>query len=469
MKSSLPKYLSFGTLALLAVVLILSTIAGKYYGFSFAVENIYSTGWFVILWGIMSLSGIWYIFKTPVKKILATLFLHLAFVVVLAGALVTYLTAERGTLFMCKESVPASMFMKNDGSTAKFPFRLSLLDCGVVPGEESDAPHDYFAKLFVQQGEGDQEVAKLSMNNIYNSNGYRLYISEVSGDCVTLLVSRDSRGTCITYTGYLLTVLAFILLFIARNTQRASLTRKTEKKNSDKADVPHRTKIVALSLLMCTLITCMGVWRASKTGVFPVTNGTEVLMFIAWGAFLSVGLLRKNKHMMLGAFGLAVLCVVIALSSGVTQTGDVQPVLRTPLLPLHVVSIVVSYFFIALLAVNASVALFIYRFKGDYERMESMALRGRQMLYISTFFLVVGIFLGAVWANISWGRYWGWDPKEVWALITLIICSLGFHTRSLPFMARPLIFHCFCIVAFIAVLFTYFGVNFLLGGLHAYA
>ena len=94
---------------------------------------------------------------------------------------------------------------------------------------------------------------------------------------------------------------------------------------------------------------------------------------------------------------------------------------------------------------------------------------GRLLLYPATMLLAGGIFIGAVWANLSWGRYWGWDPKEVWALITLLVCSVGFHPHSLRFIARPVAFHIFCIVAFAAVLFTFFGVNYLLGGLHSYA
>ena len=97
------------------------------------------------------------------------------------------------------------------------------------------------------------------------------------------------------------------------------------------------------------------------------------------------------------------------------------------------------------------------------------ALLGHALLYPATMLLATGIFIGAVWANISWGRYWGWDPKEVWALITLLLCSVAFHTRSLRFISKPVTFHIFCIVAFVAVLFTYFGVNYLLGGLHSYA
>ena len=80
-----------------------------------------------------------------------------------------------------------------------------------------------------------------------------------------------------------------------------------------------------------------------------------------------------------------------------------------------------------------------------------------------------GIFIGAVWANVSWGRYWGWDPKEVWALITMLIYASALHQSSLPAFKKPIFFHTFCMLAFLCVLITYFGVNYLLGGMHSYA
>ena len=83
--------------------------------------------------------------------------------------------------------------------------------------------------------------------------------------------------------------------------------------------------------------------------------------------------------------------------------------------------------------------------------------------------LFIGILLGAVWANISWGKYWSWDPKETWALITFMIYGVAFHQRSIPFLRRPLWFHLYLVLAFPTVLMTYFGVNYFLGGMHSYA
>lgn len=81
----------------------------------------------------------------------------------------------------------------------------------------------------------------------------------------------------------------------------------------------------------------------------------------------------------------------------------------------------------------------------------------------------IGIFLGAVWASISWGRYWAWDPKEVWALITMIIYAMPIHSASLSQFGKPMFLHIYLVAAIISVAITYFGVNMFLGGMHSYA
>ena len=93
----------------------------------------------------------------------------------------------------------------------------------------------------------------------------------------------------------------------------------------------------------------------------------------------------------------------------------------------------------------------------------------RLLLLPALFLLAAGIFIGAVWANQSWGRYWGWDPKETWALITMLVYAFPLHDASLAFFRRPKVFHWYVLCAFLSVLVTYFGVNFFMAGLHSYA
>ena len=104
-----------------------------------------------------------------------------------------------------------------------------------------------------------------------------------------------------------------------------------------------------------------------------------------------------------------------------------------------------------------------------HEQIIRLQIISHIILYPAVFLMAAGIFIGAIWANVSWGRYWGWDPKEVWALITMLVYAAALHPASLSSFRRPMFFHWFAVIAFLSVLVTYFGVNFIMGGMHSYA
>ena len=138
-----------------------------------------------------------------------------------------------------------------------------------------------------------------------------------------------------------------------------------------------------------------------------------------------------------------------------------MPVLQSPLLSIHVMVIMISYALFALIVLNATTSLI----KNNYE----LCIMSYELNIFALFLLTAGIFIGAIWANVSWGRYWGWDPKEVWALITMLIYSLPLHRSSLKIFQNPRFLNWYYIFAFLSVVITYFGVNFILGGMHSYA
>lgn len=105
----------------------------------------------------------------------------------------------------------------------------------------------------------------------------------------------------------------------------------------------------------------------------------------------------------------------------------------------------------------------------DSSIISQLAIINRILLYPAVMLLSIGIFLGAVWASISWGRYWAWDPKEVWALITMVIYAMPIHSVSLSQFGKPMFLHIYLVAAIISVTITYFGVNMFLGGMHSYA
>ena len=141
-----------------------------------------------------------------------------------------------------------------------------------------------------------------------------------------------------------------------------------------------------------------------------------------------------------------------------------MPVLRSPLLFLRMFPIMVSYALFGVLALLGFAGLLVR--KDVSERLRNVS---RVILCPAVFLLTFGTFLGAVWANISWGNYWAWDPKETWALVTLLVYSFPLHGKALKAFDNPRFFHAFTLAAFLCVLVTYFGVNLLLGGMHSYA
>lgn len=224
-------------------------------------------------------------------------------------------------------------------------------------------------------------------------------------------------------------------------------------------------------LLVFLFLSVLIALRSAIVGYFPLANGYEVMHFLAWTALL-LTLLFYRRFQMLLPFGF-LLCglslLVATMGEANPQITALKPVLSSPLLSVHVVVIMFSYALLAFIMLNGLTAILLHCFSENAQRqIERLKTISHLMLYPAVFCLAIGIFVGAIWANLSWGRYWGWDPKEVWALITLMVYSLALHTDSLPMFRKPMFFHLFAVVAFLAVLFTYFGVNFLLGGLHSY-
>ena len=236
-----------------------------------------------------------------------------------------------------------------------------------------------------------------------------------------------------------------------------------------------RKAIIILNILLWIVFTYLSAaicLRGYVSNHLPLSNGFETMQFMAWCTLLLTFLLQR-KYAMLLPFGF-MLCgltlMVSMLGESNPQITQLMPVLQSPLLSIHVVVIMIAYSLLAFIMLNGVTAVILHQSQKECkEQIERLQIISQIILYPAIFLLAIGIFIGAVWANVSWGRYWGWDPKEVWALITMLVYALALHPRSLPWFHRTMFFHVFCITAFITVLITYFGVNFLLGGMHSYA
>lgn len=200
-------------------------------------------------------------------------------------------------------------------------------------------------------------------------------------------------------------------------------------------------------------------------GRVPLSNGYETMMFLALCTTVVALTLHRRFSVML-PFGLLLTgfaLLVTHLGQMNPQVTPLVPVLLSPWLSLHVSTVMLSYALLAFIFLNAIVAFCLPR------HAEMLMLLSRLLLYPAVFLLGIGIFLGAVWANQSWGSYWSWDSKETWALITFMMYGVAFHAQSIGWLRTPKHFHTYTLLAFLTVLMTYVGVNYFLTGMHSYA
>ncbi|MCQ2197897.1 MAG: cytochrome c biogenesis protein CcsA [Bacteroidaceae bacterium] len=204
------------------------------------------------------------------------------------------------------------------------------------------------------------------------------------------------------------------------------------------------------------------------SGHIPMSNGYETMLFMAL-VTLIITVLMLRRIPILQAFGpvVASFCMLVAtLASGSPQITNLMPVLQSPLLSIHVAMVMIAYALLAMITLLSIQGLCLSRSR-KFEQLERTTALSQLLLYPAILTLCIGIFVGAIWANVSWGTYWSWDPKETWALITLMIYAIPIHRSFVSW--SPARYHLFVLLAFLTVLMTYFGVNYFLSGMHSYA
>ena len=242
------------------------------------------------------------------------------------------------------------------------------------------------------------------------------------------------------------------------------------------------TKIILGINLVAFIVHTMGLglrWYIAAHA--PWSDGYESMIYIAWAIALAGIFFSRQSIVALALTSIlaGVTLFVAHLSWMDPQITNLVPVLKSYWLNIHVSVITASYGFLGLCALLGffTLILFILRKKNDttkrtaeIERNIIEATRINEMaMILGLSLLTIGNFLGGVWANESWGRYWGWDPKETWALVSILIYAGVVHIRMVPKINTPFIFAVASTVAFSSIIMTYFGVNFYLSGMHSYA
>ena len=211
---------------LIVVCIGLATIIEKFEGTPYVSQHIYGAWWFVLLWAVLSVTGMYYMLERRLYKRLGVLFLHLSFVVILIGALTTHLFSFEGSVTL-RTGKSVTAFTDKQGVKRQLPFTLTLRDFKIVNYPGTDAPLD-FQSIVRVSSESRNEDLTVSMNHIGSADGYRLFQSSYDSDAqgVTLGVYHDPWGIAITYTGYLLLLVSIIWVLFSRNTQMRHLYRQ---------------------------------------------------------------------------------------------------------------------------------------------------------------------------------------------------------------------------------------------------
>lgn len=376
-------------------VLAAATIVEKYLGTEYVSEHIFGAWWFSAMWAVLTAVATFYFIKRKVRRA-SVVVLHLSFVIILAGALLTHLTAVRGVVPL-RKGIATNEYLTRDMYLHKLPFTICLENFEIKFYEGSDMPSDYVSHVTI-----DGKPFTISMNQIVSQKGVRLYQSDYDMDLQgsILAMNSDPWGIPVTYCGY-------ALLFVS---------------------------------LVWMLIDPKGKFRQQ------------------------LSILRQQRFPLVIFTGFLLSCFILLLYHFLGKYSAANhplPVLNSRLLPLHVSTIMMAYTLLLLTFIVSLVGVAMPK------QRQKMYHFSQFLLFPALMLLCYGIFIGAIWANVSWGTYWSWDPKETWALITLMIYAAPAHRTFSNLSTMK--YHIYMALAFFAILMTYLGVNYFLGGMHSYA
>jgi cytochrome c-type biogenesis protein CcsB len=216
-------------------------------------------------------------------------------------------------------------------------------------------------------------------------------------------------------------------------------------------------------------------YRWFISGHAPWSDTYESLLYISWSAvFAGVIFFRKSLLALSAAVIVAAIFMFTAHLTGIDpQITNLVPVLKSYWLTIHVSILTASYGFFGLAAILGFMTLIMFIFRKDRphidETIKTVVAITEISLIIGLSAVTIGNFLGGVWANESWGRYWGWDPKETWAYVSIVVYAIVLHLRFVKPLSTPFVLATASVLAFSSILMTYFGVNFYLSGMHSYA
>lgn len=391
---------------LILVCMAAASIVEKIEGTDYVHAHYYGTWWSILIWALLAALGIFYIIQRKVKPV-STWALHLSFVIILIGAFITHINGKQGMMHL-RIGEPSDIYFTNDPTEGIQQRKLPFtlsLQKFDIHLYEGTNNIKDYSSQFLVTDGYEMEEAKVSLNKIYTHGFYRLYQASYDEDEMGSVLAINSDPI-----GIPITYCGYFLLFIS---------------------------------LIWILIDKKGGYRK--------------LLKRSWQQF------RNLLIVVFSLVGIGFIYLIYHFSHIDFSDGEHAPILNSPYFCVHVSVIMMSYVLLMLTCISGIMGIC---WRSRRERMQDLS---RLFLYPALTTMGLGIFIGAIWANVSWGTYWSWDSKETWALITFMIYAVVVHTQSLPVFRKPLIYHIYISLAFLSIAMTYFGVNFFLTGMHSYA
>ena len=330
-------------------------------------------------------------------------------------------------------------------------------------GQKIIAP--YLNALFYAPDTKNWDEANKNLQAIidYQKKDAEIIPSETQIDCEILYNSFPLFNTCaVLYIifGVILLALAFINLLY----KSTPALRKTGN-------------ILSVLIVFVFILHTIGLgMRWYFAGHAPWSNAYEAIIFVAWATMLATMIFARRNYFIFacGAMMAFLLMIFTFITNSSPAVGNLVPVLKSYWLVVHVAVITSSYGFLGLSFIIGFVNLILMsaQNKQNYHRLnqsiKELTTISEMSLTIGLYVLSIGTFLGGVWANESWGRYWSWDPKETWALISMMVYATVAHMRLVPGLRGYLAYNLASIVAFSSIMMTFLGVNYFLSGMHSY-
>ncbi len=324
----------------------------------------------------------------------------------------------------------------------------------------------YLSELYNAKKSGDFEIPDRLLE------GFKRSQAKIGSE---VMLSEEKIETEILYNKYDIFQMLFAYYMIIGGILFILLIVQIFKSKNKLVD--NSVKGLGIAILILFLVHTAGlIVRWYISGHAPWSNAYESMIYVAW-ATMFFGLAFGRKSMLTlasTAFVTSMILMVAHWNWMDPAISTLQPVLDSYWLMIHVAVIVASYgpFALGMILGITVLLLMIFTTKKNKEKMllniKELTIINEMALTVGLVMLTIGNFLGGMWANESWGRYWGWDPKETWALISIMVYAFVIHMRLIPGLRGRYGFNLASIIAFASILFTYFGVNFYLSGLHSY-